>query len=131
MLASRFVSEDADLWHVYEAGEELSQGGRAIPPHATLTPALRGLRVVMLPHRGDVMMCVSSPELSNPACTMMAGPANSTVFSLGEAGYFCIKIPYLMQLHSGVLLAFGEARGKVGSGKCFDWAATDLVMKRR
>ncbi len=54
---------------------------------------------------------------------------NVTVFQKHEAGYYCIKIPYLLPLRSGLLLAFAEARGKVGAFGCADWSATDLVVK--
>lgn len=49
-----------------------------------------------------------------------------TVFSIGESGYFCIKIPYLFTTSAGSLLAFGEAR----IDSCWDWAPTDLVFKK-
>ena len=48
------------------------------------------------------------------------------VFSRGEAGYFCIKIPYILTTMNGTLLAFGEARMQ----SCSDYTATDLVWKR-
>lgn len=48
------------------------------------------------------------------------------VFDRGEAGYYCIKIPYLTSLPSGGLMALGEAR----SGSCSDFTKTDLVIKR-
>mgnify|MGYP000229642951 FL=1 len=49
-----------------------------------------------------------------------------TVFKRGENGYFCVKIPVLVYLESGTILAFGEAR----KDSCRDMAWTDLVMKR-
>lgn len=48
------------------------------------------------------------------------------VFSKGEAGYFCIKIPALVVTKNGTLLAFAEAR----RGSCSDYTETDLVQKR-
>ena len=45
------------------------------------------------------------------------------VFSMGEGGYFCIKIPYLIALQNGDLIAFAEAR----IDSCSDYAGTDLV----
>jgi sialidase-1 len=48
------------------------------------------------------------------------------VFSIGEHGYSCIKIPYLLVTRSGVLIALAEAR----INSCWDWAGTDLVFKR-
>nr|DAA35232.1 TPA_inf: sialidase NEU1.2 [Karenia brevis] len=47
------------------------------------------------------------------------------VFSKGESGYYCIKIPYLTSLPDNSLLALGEARW----GSCSDYTKTDLVMK--
>lgn len=49
-----------------------------------------------------------------------------TVFERGESGYFCVKIPTLVYLKSGTILAFGEARKE----SCADTAWTDLVVKR-
>jgi len=48
------------------------------------------------------------------------------VFSRGEAGYFCIKIPVLISTFNGTLIAIGEAR----NGSCSDFTSTDLVYKR-
>ena len=54
-------------------------------------------------------------------------PASATeVFSIGEHGYSCIKIPYLLVTRSGAMLALAEAR----INSCWDWAGTDLVFKR-
>ena len=64
-----------------------------------------------------------------PAAALLAAVARaapSTVFQRGEAGYFCVKIPSLLFLESGDILAFGEAR----MHSCADTAWTDLVMKR-
>ena len=47
------------------------------------------------------------------------------VFSKGESGYFCIKIPYLTSMPGGRLLALAEGREK----SCSDYTRTDLVMK--
>lgn len=67
------------------------------------------------------MVCaVAEPLLSSPAFPLV------DVFSRGEGGYYCIKIPYLTTLPNGELLAFGEAR----VGSCSDYTQTDLVMKR-
>ena len=51
---------------------------------------------------------------------------SSVVYSSGENGYACIKIPALLRLMSGRLLAFAEARMVT----CSDFAWTDLVVKR-
>ena len=48
------------------------------------------------------------------------------VFSQGENGYCCIKIPDLILTYNGTLIAFGEAR----MYDCSDWTWTDLVYKR-
>uniref|UniRef100_A0A7S4PH87 Sialidase domain-containing protein n=1 Tax=Paramoeba aestuarina TaxID=180227 RepID=A0A7S4PH87_9EUKA len=47
------------------------------------------------------------------------------VFNKGDDGYFCYKIPSLLALQSGKLLAFAEARKQ----SCSDFAWTDLVYK--
>jgi len=48
------------------------------------------------------------------------------VFSKGEAGHFCIKIPYLIQAANGTILALAEGR----RGSCSDYAWTQLVYKK-
>ena len=48
------------------------------------------------------------------------------VFNMGEAGYYCIKIPSLLSTINGTLLAFGEGRRL----SCGDYTWTDLVYKR-
>lgn len=48
------------------------------------------------------------------------------VFVSGNAGYYCFKIPTIFQAFDSTLLAFAEARG----GECWDWDATDIVLKR-
>ena len=48
------------------------------------------------------------------------------VFTIGEAGYFCLKIPYILNTKEGTLIAWSEAR----LGSCSDYTGTDLVMKR-
>eukprot|EP00050_Salpingoeca_kvevrii_P008576 m.303703 g.303703 ORF g.303703 m.303703 type:complete len:390 (-) comp16122_c0_seq1:124-1293(-) len=65
----------------------------------------------------------AGPLLALPA------PAKETqieVFTRGEGGYACIKIPYILATRNGTLLAFGEARHE----SCGDYAGTDLVWKR-
>lgn len=48
------------------------------------------------------------------------------VFSKGEGGYSCIKIPYILATPRGALIAWGEAR----LANCSDYTGTDLVTKR-
>jgi sialidase-1 len=48
------------------------------------------------------------------------------VFALGEAGYYCIKIPYQLTTAKGTLIAMAEARYL----SCSDFTGTDLVFKR-
>ncbi|CAF2774597.1 unnamed protein product [Rotaria sp. Silwood2] len=52
--------------------------------------------------------------------------ADSIVFTRGEYGYFCIKIPSILTTIRGTLLAFGEAR----MFSCSDYTQTDIVYKR-
>ena len=49
-----------------------------------------------------------------------------TVFSAGEAGYHCFRIPALVVTAKGIILAFSEARKLT----CHDDAEIDLVLKR-
>ena len=49
-----------------------------------------------------------------------------TVFSAGEAGYHCFRIPALVVTAEGTILAFAEARKAI----CRDDAEIDLVLKR-
>jgi sialidase-1 len=51
---------------------------------------------------------------------------DSIVFTRGENGYFCIKIPSILTTARGTLLAFGEAR----MFSCSDYTQTDIVYKR-
>jgi sialidase-1 len=48
------------------------------------------------------------------------------VFSRGEAGYYCIRIPSILTTSKGTLLAFGEARMYT----CNDDTQIDIVYKR-
>jgi hypothetical protein len=49
----------------------------------------------------------------------------SIVYSSGESGYACIKIPVLLRTFNNTLLAIAEAR----KHSCSDFAWTDLVLK--
>lgn len=51
---------------------------------------------------------------------------DTIVFTRGESGYFCIKIPSILTTFRGTLLAFGEAR----LNSCSDYTQTDIVFKR-
>ena len=55
-----------------------------------------------------------------------AGSPVTNVFTSGEGGWNCYKIPYLFQAASGSVLSFVEARG----GDCMDWQPTDIVLRR-
>lgn len=52
--------------------------------------------------------------------------ASLDVFSAGEAGFYCIKIPSLTVTNNGTLLATGEGR----YDNCLDFTTTHLVFKR-
>ena len=60
------------------------------------------------------------------ACTQEGHFNQSPVFSAGEDGYHTFRIPALLPVGSGVLLAFAEGR-RFGRG---DSGAIDLVLKR-
>ena len=54
-------------------------------------------------------------------------PLTSTVvFSKGEGGYYCHKIPYLLRTLSGSLIALAEGRGKDGREACDDFSVSFL-----
>lgn len=46
------------------------------------------------------------------------------VYSKGEGGYYCQRIPTLYRTISGTLLAMAEGRGKDGRTSCDDWAVS-------
>ncbi len=73
-------------------------------------------------------LCAAAAAATSAALAPLV--LNVTVFSKGEAGYKCLKIPYLLSTQKGTLLAFAEARGRFGPYGCQDWSATDLVVKR-
>jgi sialidase-1 len=56
----------------------------------------------------------------------LCGAKGVDVFTAGESGYYCIKIPALLVTNRGTLLAFGEGRYH----NCSDYTKTDLVFKR-
>lgn len=58
--------------------------------------------------------------------TSLTATVPVAVFTRFESGYECIKIPSLLSLSSGTLLAFGEGRRE----SCSDYAFTELVSKR-
>ena len=60
------------------------------------------------------------------ACTQEGHFSQSPVFSAGDDGYHTFRIPALLPVGSGVLLAFSEGR-RFGRG---DSGAIDLVLKR-
>jgi hypothetical protein len=54
-------------------------------------------------------------------------PLTSTVvFSKGEGGYYCHRIPYLLRTLSGSLIALAEGRGKDGREACDDFSVSFL-----
>ena len=73
-----------------------------------------------------VGVCLMAVFASAAVTSLPSGLPLVDVFSFGEGGYYCMKIPYLFTTQSGTLLAFAEARHVT----CYDWAGTDLVWKR-
>ena len=65
------------------------------------------------------------PEAADPP-TEQPQFDQATVFSAGEGGYHCFRIPALIVTPKGTVLAFSEAR----ESSCRDDADIDLVMKR-
>ena len=59
-------------------------------------------------------------------CIGLSLTNDTIVFTRGENGYFCIKIPSILTTSRGTLLAFGEAR----LYSCSDYTQTDIVYKR-
>lgn len=52
-------------------------------------------------------------------------PSGSVVvFSKGEGGYYCHKIPYLLRTSANTLIAMAEARGKDGREACDDFSVS-------
>jgi len=76
----------------------------------------------------SILGCLQAAWLLSVAC----GKKSATVdvfdkdMVIGDTTYFCVKIPALVKLFSGSLLAFGE--GRVGS--CEDVAETHLIYRR-
>lgn len=67
----------------------------------------------------------SSP--SPPECDYNSrGPSPHDVFSSGEAGYNCFRIPALLRLPDGAVALYAEAR----KHSCDDHGRVDLVYKR-
>eukprot|EP01031_Cornospumella_fuschlensis_P025205 gene25205-30446_t len=60
----------------------------------------------------------------------VAPDGSVVVFTKGEGGYYCHKIPYLFSTLNGTLIALAEGRGRNGREACDDFSGTDLVMKR-
>ncbi|CAF3619397.1 unnamed protein product [Rotaria sp. Silwood1] len=58
--------------------------------------------------------------------TTLSFENETIVFSRGEGGYYCIRIPSLLTTVQGTLLAFGEAR----MFDCLDNTQIDIVFKR-
>ena len=72
--------------------------------------------------------------IGSNGCTVSETPGDGqpeplqkiTVFSKGEAGYYCFRIPALVMTPEGTTLAFAEGR----RDSCRDDADIDLVLKR-
>ena len=67
--------------------------------------------------------------ISSTASPEAVGTKNitqTTVYSAGEGGYYCFRIPALLFTASGTLLAFAEGR----RGSCADHGDVHIVLKR-
>lgn len=51
------------------------------------------------------------------------------VYTAGEDGYYCFRIPALLHTNKGTLLAFAEGRGQ-HTGSCADHGDVHIVVKR-
>ena len=58
--------------------------------------------------------------------TKLSYENDTIVFTRGEGGYFCIRIPSILTTSKGTLIAFGEAR----MYSCSDNTQIDIVYKR-
>ena len=71
----------------------------------------------------------SHPNARDAVPTPSASINQTLVFSAGEAGYYCFRIPALLFTGRGTLLAFAEGRGQQ-SGSCADHGDVHIVLKR-
>ena len=73
-----------------------------------------------------VFVACEPPAGEDTRVTVPADVERLTVFSAGEEGYHCFRIPALLAAADGTILAFSEAR----RDSCRDDADIDLVLKR-
>lgn len=72
------------------------------------------------------MRCNNDPPAPSPAPPAPPAPSKGVdVFSNGEQGYACFRIPSLLRLPNGQVALFAEGR----NGTCSDYAPTDIVRK--
>ena len=88
---------------------------------------MRATRLIHLLLLGVLTMGTAGCTLSEPPGNGRPEPLQKiTVFSKGEAGYHCFRIPALVMTPGGTTLAFAEGR----RDSCRDDADIDLVLKR-
>ena len=73
-----------------------------------------------------IVVACGTPEGDKTCAGPPADPERVTVFSAGEDGYNCFRIPALLTAADGTILAFAEAR----KDSCRDDADIDLALKR-
>ena len=91
--------------------------------------------------RSDTMLCRSFVfSITLAASIFISGsissraPSNGNVtqtevYTAGEGGYYCFRIPALLRTNKGTLLAFAEGRGQ-HTGSCADHGDVHIVVKR-
>jgi len=90
---------------------------------------MRLLKKISLP---CLLLCVAACKRSSltptAAETKTLAPLfeKTALFTAGQDGYFCYRIPALAVSTSGTILAFCEAR----KNNCQDWDDIDIVMRR-
>ena len=61
--------------------------------------------------------------------TKLENITQTAVYTAGEGGYYCFRIPALLFTNKGTLLAFAEGRGRT-TNVCSDHGDVHIVLKR-